>query len=211
MDKKINVAVLIYPGVELIDMNGPLDVFVKTNRYNQDKYHVFTVAEYAKKIKSERLVVSITPDFTLKNCPQPDIIVIPGQIMPEGSTLSFGSGSDKLIKWIIGKAKHPEIVIMSVCIGVYILAKTGLLSKKNATTHWAAIEDIQKEYPDISFIKNERYIADGNYVTTGGVTSGIDGALYLIEKLDGAKIAQEVADIMVYNRDAPLPPDTILP
>lgn len=211
MDKKINVAVLIYPGVELIDMNGPLDVFVKANRYNQDKYHVFTVAESARKIKSERLVVNITPDFTLKNCPQPDIIVIPGQIMPEGSTLSFGSGSPKLINWIIGQAEHPEVVIMSVCVGVYILAKTGLLSKKNATTHWAAIEDIQKEYPDISFIKNERYVADGNFVTTGGVTSGIDGALYLIGKLDGLKIAQEVADIMVYNQDAPLPPDTILP
>jgi transcriptional regulator GlxA family with amidase domain len=60
-------------------------------------------------------------------------------------------------------------------------------------------------------VKNVRYEADGNFVTTGGVTSGIDGALYLIGKIDGPDIAQTVADIMVYNRDAPLPPGTILP
>ncbi|WP_316828695.1 DJ-1/PfpI family protein [Pedobacter miscanthi] len=207
---KINVAVLIYPGVELIDMNGPLDVFVKTNRYNGNKYRVFTIAETAKAIKSESLAVHITPDFTLKNCPQPDIIVIPGQIMPGNGPLTFGSGSTKLLNWITRESQHPGITIMSVCVGIYILAKTGLLTGKNVTTHWEAIEDLQKQYPNISFIKNQRYVADGSFVTTGGVTSGIDGALYVIEKLDGAGIAQQVADVMVYNRNAPLPPDTIL-
>lgn len=208
--KKINVAVLIYPGVELIDMNGPLDVFVKTNRFNGNRYRVFTLAETARAIKSESSAVRITPEFTLKNCPKPDVIVIPGQIMPGNGPLTFGSGSNKLVKWIIQQAQYPGITIMSVCVGLYILAKTGLLAEKKATTHWEAIREMEKQYPNISFIENQRYVADGNFVTTGGVTSGIDGALYLIEKLDGAATAQEVADTIVYNRAAPLPPDTIL-
>lgn len=207
---EINVAVLAYPGVEIIDMNGPVDVLVKANRYNGDRYNVFTVAETQDTLESEDSVVTITPDYTIGNCPRPDIIVIPGQIMPAGSSASFGSGSKELVGWIEEQARRTEVIVMSVCVGVYILAKTGLLANRKATTHWKAIGSIQKQYPEINFIKNVRYVADGNIVTTGGVTSGIDGALYLVERLDGTQTAKEVADIMVYNREAPLPPDTIL-
>jgi len=206
----INVAVLIYPGVEVMDMNGPIDVFTKANRSNHNRYHVFTVAESADDIETEGSTVRIKPFYTLDNCPPPGIIVIPGQIMPAGSSRSSGGGSEALINWLKDQAQRPDITIMSVCVGSYILANTGLLHEKNATTHWAAIETFKKEYPDIKLIKNVRYVSDGQYVTTGGVTSGIDGALYLVENIDGAKIAQDVADIMVYNRDAPLPPCTIL-
>lgn len=212
MSQTIKIAVLVYPGVELIDMNGPIDVFVKANRYNNNRYQVFTVAESAEEIKTELSVVRIMPDYTLSNCPVPDMIVIPGQIMPPGSAGAFGGGSDQLIDWIKEHAQQPGIIIMSVCVGIYILANTNLLNNRRATTHWATIKGgIQTVYPLITFVKNERFIVDANFVTTGGVTSGIDGALYLVGTIDGPDIAQKVADIMVYNRDAPLPPHTILP
>lgn len=210
MNEFVNVAVLIYPGVELIDMNGPVDVFLKANRFIQKKYEVFTVSEVAEDVESEGSAVLIKPEYTLSNCPQPDVIVIPGQIMPPGSSTTFGESSDALIAWIQDQAKHPGITIMSVCVGAYILAKTGLLDNKKATTHYQAIGRIQELYPIIEFIKNVRFVPDGNIITTGGVTSGIDGALYLVEKMDGAHIASRVADTLVYNREAPLPPNTIL-
>ncbi|MCX6316119.1 MAG: DJ-1/PfpI family protein [Bacteroidetes bacterium] len=211
MASKMNVAVLFYPGVEMIDMNGPLDVFVKANRYNNDRYKIYTLAEKSGETDSERAVVRMIPDYTFDDCPPPDIIVIPGQIMPAGSANQFGSGSDGLIAWLQQQATRDGVVIMSVCVGAYIFAKTGLLSGRDATTHWLALEAMQKQYPDITFIKNVRFVADRNYITTGGVTSGIDGALYLISVLDGPELAKTVADIMVYNREAPLPPGTILP
>jgi transcriptional regulator GlxA family with amidase domain len=211
MSYTVNVAVLIFPGVEVIDMNGPIDVFTKANRYNGGKYRVYTVAETAGDIECEGSTVRIVPDYTIENCPLPVIIVIPGQIMPVGSARPFGSGSEALITWIKNRAQHTGTTVMSVCVGAYILAHTGLLDEKRATTHWFAIKKLQTEYPNIDLIKNVRYVADGQFVTTGGVTSGIDGALYLIENIDGADVAQEVADIMVYNREAPLPPNTILP
>lgn len=211
MSESLNVAILIYPGFELLDMNGPTDVFVKTNRYNNNRYNIYTLAETADEIWSERSVVQITPDYSFENCPPPDIIVIPGQVLPAGSSPAFGSGSAALISWLKEQADREGITIMSVCIGAYIFANTGLLHNRKATTHWAALIDLQKQYPDITFIRNVRYVADGNYITTGGITSGIDGALYLVGVLDGAAIAQQVADIMVYNTTAPLPPGTLLP
>lgn len=211
MAETLNVAVLTYPGVELIDMNGPIDVFVKTNRYTEGKYRLFTVAESVEDIESEASAVQISPQYTLYNCPNPDIVIIPGQIMPAGSSRRFGIGSESLLAWINKQAQQPGITIMSVCVGAYILANTGLLAGKRATTHFAVLNDMQQEYRNITFIKNVRFIADGSFITTGGVTSGIDGALHLIETVDGPSIAKNVADIMVYNREAPLPPDTILP
>lgn len=210
MQQTIKVAVLIYPGVELVDMNGPVDTFLKANMYNQGRYQIFTVAESAEAIKSEGAVVTVIPDYTLDNCPQADIIVIPGQVMPVGSPEMFGSGSDALIGWLQAQAKQEGIIIMSICVGAFILAKTGLLDGKKATTHWAAMASIQQQYPAIAFVQNVRFVRDGNFVSTGGITSGIDGALSLVSTLDSPAIALETADIMVYNTNAPLPPGTIL-
>jgi transcriptional regulator GlxA family with amidase domain len=208
---EINVAVLIYRGIEVIDMNGPIDVFIKANRLSKKNiYRVFTVAESAGEIQSELSAVRIIPEYTLTNCPKPDIIVIPGQIMA-GGPKPFGIGSDELRTWIKEHGQDSGITIMSVCVGVYILAKTGLLANKQATTHWKTIQNIQQDYSNIRFIKNVRFVQDGNIISTGGVTSGIDGALHLIEKMDSPEVANGVANMMVYNREAPLPAGTILP
>ena len=207
MKSKMNVAILIYKNVELVDMNGPLDAFLHANSYNGGRYQVYTVASKPGPIVSEGDVVTIMPQFTIANCPVPDIVVIPG-IMNDDYTP--GVADAVAIEWLkkLGKAKK---IIMSVCIGSFTLAKTGLLSGKKATTHYLSVDDFHKQYPDINIVKNVRYVEDGNLVSTGGITSGIDGALYLVGKIDGPDIAQQTADVMVYNRDNPLPPYTILP
>jgi len=203
MKTPIKVAVLIYNGVELIDMNGPIDVFLHANPYNNNRYQVYTVAATMDAILSENKAAAITPQYDLNNCPEPDLVVIPGIIDLEVDP--------SVIAWIKKFGSKKDKVIMSVCIGLQILAKTGLLSGKRVTTHYLAINDMHKQYPDITFIKNVRFVQDGHIVSTGGITSGIDGALHLVEKNDGPVIAQQTADVMVYNRDAPLPPYTILP
>jgi transcriptional regulator GlxA family with amidase domain len=199
---KIKVAVLIYHGVELVDMNGPVDVFLHANRLNNLRYLVYTVAATRNAILSEDDVVTITPQYDIINCPEPDIIVIPGIIKHEPD--------ETLINWIKKLGENKKL-IMSVCIGAFILAKTGLLDGKQATTHYLSIDDLHKQYPGIIIVKNVRFVQDGHFITTGGVTSGIDGALHVVETNDGSIIAQQVADMLIYNREAPLPPFTILP
>jgi len=202
----MNVAVLTYDNVELVDMHGPIDTFLRANSYNGSRYNIYTVAATDAPVLASGGVVTITPHYTIKNCATPDVIVIPGIMTPDGA----GIADKAIINWIKKMGANKK-VIMSVCIGSYSLAETNLLSGKKATTHYLSINDFHKKYPDITIIKNVRYVADGNIVTTGGITSGIDGALYLVEKFDGTDIAQQTADVMVYNRDNPLPPYTILP
>ncbi len=96
-------------------------------------------------------------------------------------------------------------------MGAYSFAIAGLLNGRRATTHSLSINDLQNQYPLIDVIKNIRYVEDGLYITTEGITSGIDGVLWMIEILEGLVIARQVADAMVYDRDNPLPPFTLLP
>jgi len=70
MSTKLNVAILVYPGVEMIDMNGPADVFLKANNLNKGKYQIFTLAETPEPLCSEASLVKITPTYTLDNCPK---------------------------------------------------------------------------------------------------------------------------------------------
>lgn len=202
MDSSIRIAVLIYNGVEVVDMNGPIDVFAKANRYNNKRYQIYTVAATADPIKSEDGIVTITPSYSLSNCPEPDLIVIPGII---------GQEVDPSVTNWIQQMGYQGKRIMSVCIGFFILAKTGLLSGKKATTHYLTIADAETQYPNIQIVKNVRYVADGSTTTTGGITSGIDGALSIVEEYDGPVIAQQTADVLIYNRTAPLPVYTLLP
>lgn len=215
MKDHLNVAVLVFDGVELVDMNGPVDVFLHANRYKKDPaftglpYNVYTVADKGKDIISEDGSVTIKPSFTFSNCPDPDLIVIPGRISADGTDASIPAEQPYLD--FIAKMGAKNKVIMSVCVGLYSLANTGLLNGKKATTHYLAMAYAEKTWKKVKFIKNVRYVEDGLFVTTGGITSGIDGALYLVKKYNSDAIAQNVANIMVYQMDAPIPPNTILP
>lgn len=212
--EQLKVAVVIFPGVELVDMNGPIDVFLHANRaydspFDNPRYKVFTVAETHALVGAEGKAVAIKPAMTIKECTDADIVVIPGRIDFTAQANSIPA-DQAIIDWIAMMAGKGS-TILSVCVGLYSLASTGLLDGKKATTHYLAMSYAEKTWPKIELVKNVRYAHDGQFVTTGGITSGIDGALYLIKHNDGPVVAQMVADIMVYNREAPLPPYTLLP
>lgn len=201
------IAVLIYNGVELVDMNGPIDAFLHVNSFKPNRYAIYTIAETSAPVKSEGGVVTIIPDFTFDSHPEPDLIVIPGLL---DAQLSPTTADDAVVAWI-KKMVQADKIILSVCVGLYNLAATGLLGGRRVTTHYLAIDYVHEKYKDLIVVKNVRFVVDGKFVTTAGITSGIDGALHLVETFDGPDAAQQVADIMVYNRAAPLPPYTILP
>ncbi|NQX37715.1 DJ-1/PfpI family protein [Pedobacter steynii] len=206
----MNIAVLVFNGVELVDMNGPLDVFLHANRFNVAPfYNVYTVAATPVPIISEGGVVTIIPQYTFETCPDPELIVIPGRIGNDADSTSIPAKPEvvEYVRQMAGKGK----LILSVCVGLYTLAETGLLAGRKATTHYLAIDYVESHYKGIDMIKNVRYVHDDNFITTGGITSGIDGALYVVEQYNGPDVALKVANIMVYNREAALPPGTILP
>lgn len=181
----IKVAILIYDEVYLMDFAGPLEIF--NDCYLDDKskgFEVFLVAETKNSIKTHT-GTSITPDFDFKNCPQPDILVIPG------GNLNLINENKLTANFIIETNKHTQIT-MSVCTGAFILGELGLLNNLEATTWYGAKKKLSEIYPLIKVV-DKRFTDNGKYITTAGVSAGVDGSLHIVKKIYGENIAKKTA------------------
>jgi putative intracellular protease/amidase len=188
--KKRNVAIFIHDGVEILDFAGPSEVFASTEGFN-----VYTVSLTKKSITSQGFI-TVTPNYTLKNCPQPDIVVLPG-----GQTGPFLT-NEPLINWITASAKNAEIML-SVCTGAGLLGKAGLLNGKQATTFHDYIDALQEANPQAKVLRETRFVDNGQIITTAGVSAGIDGALHVVAKLKGIEVARQTARYMEYDKWKP--------
>src|SRR3954471_10161992 len=163
--KKYNVAIFLYPEAELLDFAGPQEVLTKTEVNDKHPFNVYTVAVDTSAFIIQSL--NIKPQYTLNNCPKPDIIIIPG-----GDTRLVQNNMN-VINWVKQNAATANIT-MSVCSGVSLLLKAGLLEGKDATTHHLAMPGYETKYPSTKFHKNTRFVDNGNIITTAGVSAGID-------------------------------------
>ena len=188
---KMNVAILIYDGVEIIDYTGPYEVLGSWGRRK-----VYTVASTSKPITTN-MGMQVIPNYSFDNQPKADIIVIPGGGKNKVNLLK---NDPTIIKWIQDSAKDAKYVL-SVCNGAFFLAKTGLLDGLEATTIAGLIENLRAEAPKTRIVTNKRYVDNGKIIVTAGLSSGIDGSLYLVSKLDGEGWAQAIALSLEYNWD----------
>jgi len=184
MTKK--VAILVYDEVELLDFAGPGEVFEIAG------YDLYTVAESTDMITSQNFLF-LKPQYDLSNCPSPDILLLPG------GTTSIPLQNKAVVNWITQTAKAAEIV-MSVCTGVFLLSGTHLLDGLKATTWHVAVERLRKEAPKTEVISNVRFVDNGKIITTGGVSAGIDCAIYLVSRLSGHAIAKKVTTYLEYTK-----------
>ncbi len=201
--KPLNVAILVYPGVEALDMSGALDVFVKASEVAPNSFKVFTVAKSRAPFDTENGVLTLTPQFDIASCPRPDIVIVPGSSTARVAEV----GSDARVqKWLRANAT-PKQTVMSVCTGAFIIGSAGLLDNKNSTTHWFVQSDFQKQFPKTKAFSGARFVRDGNIISTAGVSSGIDGALQLVEDIKGKQVADLVASALQYRRGTPSFPE----
>lgn len=183
------VAILVYPGVELLDFAGPGEAFSAARGPTGRAFRVFTVAKTKDPLVSQGFV-RITPEFSIADCPKPDIVVIPGGNVPDGDA--------ELQTWIKECAKSTELV-MSVCNGALLLGRTGLLDGLEATTHHGSLESLALGTPDARVFSNRRFVDSGKVMTCAGVSAGIDGALHVIRRMLGEKAARDCAWYMEYE------------
>jgi protocatechuate 3,4-dioxygenase beta subunit/putative intracellular protease/amidase len=153
-------------------------------------FRVYTVADTTKPVRSQGFL-TITPEFSIANCPKPDIVVIPG-----GETTVLLRNPD-FMKWVRTTAAGADIMF-SVCTGAFVLADAGLLDGKEATTHASAISGL-KGYAAIKVRPERRVIDNGKTVTAAGVSAGIDGALHVVARLCGKDTAERTAKYMEYR------------
>jgi putative intracellular protease/amidase/YHS domain-containing protein len=194
----IPVAFLISEGAVMIDFTGPWEVFqdVIIPGRADHPFHLYTVSESTSPIHASS-GMKIVPDYTFENAPAPKVIVIPAQSQPSEATL----------EWIRKSTKTTDVT-MSVCTGAFVLAKTGLLSGKAATTYHGAFVSFANEFPDIHLKRGARFVEDGNLATAGGLSSGIDLALRVVERYFGREIAQKTAYNMEYQGLGWMNPDS---
>ena len=193
----IPVAFLISNDAVVIDFAGPWEVFGNVMIGNRmDLFNCYTVAESATPIKASG-GMEIVPNFTLAAAPAPKVVVIPAQ----------GSPTKAMLEWVRNSAKTADLT-MSVCTGAFLLAETGLLAGKSATTHHGALMALQLAYPDIRVKRGARFVEDGNLASAGGLSSGIDLALRVVERYYGRPVATETAFSMEYQGRGWLDPNS---
>jgi putative intracellular protease/amidase/YHS domain-containing protein len=194
----IPVAFLISEGAVMIDFAGPWEVFqdVMIPGRRDHPFRLYTVSETTKPIHASG-GMKIVPDYTLANAPAPKVIVIPAQSRPNAAVL----------EWIRKATKNTDVT-MSVCTGAFVLAKTGLLSGKSATTFHSAFNSFAMEFPDIQLKRGARFVENGNLATSGGLSSGIDLALRVVERYFGREMAQKTAYNLEYQGQGWMNPDS---
>ena len=198
-DGDIPVAFLISEGAVVIDFAGPWEVFQDVhipNRKNMMPFQLYTVGETTKPIHASG-GMKLIPDYGIANAPIPKVLVIPAQ----------NDLSPATKEWVRKVAKSADVT-MSVCTGAFELASTGLLSGKAATTHHSAYARLAEKYPDIQVKRGARFVEAGNLATAGGLSSGIDLALRVVERYFGRDAARQTAFDMEYQGEGWLSPDS---
>ena len=185
---RIPVAILLSEDAQVIDYSGPWEVFqdVTNPKTSQDAFQLYTVAETKHPLKVSG-GMKVLPDYDFRSAPLPKVLVIPAQNGESVATLN----------WIRKCAKHADVV-MSVCAGAFLLAKTGLLDGKQATTIAGAYKMLEMSYPKVKVQRGVRFVESGNLACSGGLSAGIDLALRVVTRYFGPDVADETASTMEY-------------
>jgi transcriptional regulator GlxA family with amidase domain len=186
--KPIIVAFVLTDGVTMIDFAGPWEVFQDAGGPDGiDHFHLFTVGASKDPVHTSG-GMTVVPDYTFDDSPPARIVVIPAQ-----------RGAPELAEWLRRKDKETE-VMMSVCTGAFQLGKAGLLDGKPATTHHNFYDAFEKNFPKATLVKGRRYVQSDEVIyTAGGLTSGIDLALHIVDQYFGRDVAQKTAEYMEYE------------
>jgi len=199
---KIPVAIVLTEHANLIDFAGPWETFnnvrvpgrgnskgVDDPEDDQYPFRLYTVGDQMAPLGISS-GLTVTPQYSFENAPPPAIVVVGAQ-----------KGSDKMKAWLQKVATDPNTqVIMSVCTGAFKLGSAGLLNGKSATTHHGYYDDFAKSFPNVHLQKGVRFVqSDAHIFTAGGLTSGIDLSLHIVQLYFGESVARQTAEWLEYQ------------
>ena len=183
--KRYRVGILVFDNVQIIDYTAPYEVF------GQAGFEVVLIAKTKEEI-STVMGMKVNPHHDFKSAPNVDILVVPG------GGVRAAVRDKEVVDWVKKTAESSEYVL-SVCNGAFILAETGLLDGRSATTFYGLIDTMTQQYPKVKVLGNQRYVDNGKFITTAGLSSGMDGSLYVVSKVRGLDAAQRAALNMEYD------------
>ncbi|WP_030345929.1 GlxA family transcriptional regulator [Streptomyces sp. NRRL S-1022] len=183
------VAILVYDGVKLLDVAGPAEVLGEANLLGAD-YRIALVSTTGADVVSS-IGMRVAVDGSAATAPDPDTFLVPGGDVHPRTPVPRGLAD--AARDLAARAGR----VASVCSGAFVLAATGLLDGKRATTHWKIAGELATRYPKARVEPDALYVRDGTTYTSAGVTAGIDLALALVEEDHGPDVSREVARSLV--------------
>jgi transcriptional regulator GlxA family with amidase domain len=194
---KIAVAIILDEGATVIDFAGPWETFQDAHVGEHPGFELFTVAP-GKVIQTTgnssatgMTGLSVTVDHVFPDAPQPNVIVMGAQ---------SGNQLPAKLEWIRAMAPKADIV-MSVCTGAFVLARTGLIDGLYATTHHEFYASFEETFPKVKLVRGRRFVDNGKFLSAGGLTSGIDASLHVISRYFGQDNAAATANYMEHYSD----------
>ena len=192
------IGILLFDGVEELDAVGPWEVLAYwTRTYPDDGYTVSCISRDGAPVTAAKGLV-LAAHFAVGEAPSFEVFVHPG-----------GRGTRRLardsahLNWI-RDLRESVPLMASVCTGSLVYAAAGLLSGRPATTYWAAVEELRELDPSVEIRAQDRWVDDGDIVTSAGVSAGIDMALHLVRRLAGADRARDVRRGIQYDPEPPV-------
>ncbi|MBP5860013.1 GlxA family transcriptional regulator [Streptomyces scabiei] len=182
------VLVVLFDGVQSLDVTGPLEVFAGAELHTPGTYRIATASLDGTPLRTSS-GLTLVPDHSLAGAPAPHTLLVPG-----------GHGTrnpaPEIVAWL--RAHGPRATrLVSVCTGAVLLAEAGLLDGRRATTHWAYCDTLARRHPAVEVDPDPIFVRDGHIATSAGVTSGIDLALALVEEDIGREAALAIARHLV--------------
>ena len=186
---------LITEKIHILDLSGMLQVFQESFKYGVS-YELQYLSSKTEITTSSGIQISNLKSHRQFTTTANDIICIPG-----GSATRLDHDEFESFFIWLREAHSKGTRICSICSGAFILAQSGLLNGKSCTTHWAMVDELQNQYPNVHIKKDILFTKDGNLYTSAGLTTGVDLALYVLEELHGSEITAKVArELVVYIR-----------
>lgn len=182
------LAAVLFPNFELLDFAGPLEMFGNL----KEQVRVATVAEKAGPVLSVQ-GVAVSAEFSFDNCPAADWVLLPGGFG------TFPEGANATMLGFLQRSSAAAEQVMTVCSGSGLLARTGVLDGRTATTNKAYFTQCSGEGPAVNWVKEARWVEDGKFATSSGVSAGIDMALAVIAKHFGTAAAEQLALLTEYE------------
>lgn len=182
------LAAVLFPNFELLDFAGPLEMFGNL----KEQVRVVTVAEKAGPVLSVQ-GVAVSAEFSFDNCPAADWVLLPGGFG------TFLEGRSATMLGFLQRSSAAAEQVMTVCSGSGLLARTGVLDGRKATTNKAYFAQCSSEGPAVHWVKEARWVEDGKFATSSGVSAGIDMALAVIAKHFGTPAAEQLALLTEYE------------
>ncbi|ROQ77485.1 HTH-type transcriptional regulator CdhR [Streptomyces sp. ADI92-24] len=186
--KQRSVLVVLFDGVQSLDVSGPMEVFAGASRFPGVSYELRTASLDGAPVRSSS-GLTLVPDSSLAGTGPVHTLLVPGG----GGTRA---PAPALVDWLRENAPHAERLV-SVCSGALLLAAAGQLDGHRVTTHWMLCDHLARTYPEVEVDPEPIFVRDGRLATSAGVTAGIDLALALVEEDHGRDVALTVARHLV--------------